>query len=33
MNNYDLIVLGVLDEKEPKLTDDFIYKARQKIFH
>ncbi|MBA2907635.1 substrate-binding domain-containing protein [Clostridium saccharobutylicum] len=30
VNNYDLIVLGVLDEKEPKLTDDFIYKARQK---
>jgi len=29
-NTYDLLVLDIVEEKEPKLTEEFIYRARQK---
>lgn len=29
-SNYDLLVLGIVDEDQPKLTEEFVYKAKQK---
>lgn len=29
-SKYDLIVLGIVEEEQPKLTEEFVYKAKQK---
>lgn len=29
-SNYDLLVLGIVEEDQPKLTEEFVYKAKEK---